>query len=194
MDDLSNRTNVKLRDDSNEVYVVDANTNRYDSVGGNSLAYDAAGNLATDNQGYAYSYDYENRIVKITKDSNDIAEFAYDALGRRARKIDSVASETTLYYYNNNWQVLSETDANNVTQRWFVYGNCIDEVLSMNADGNDYYYAHDHLHSPAALLDHSGTVLEYYEYDAYGKCSFYEPNFAPKATQTSAYGNPYLFI
>jgi len=28
-------------------------------------------------------YDYESCIVKITKDSNDIAEFAYDALGRR---------------------------------------------------------------------------------------------------------------
>ena len=42
-----------------------------------------AGNLTTDKDGYQYEYDYENRIVRITKDGNDIAEFAYDALGRR---------------------------------------------------------------------------------------------------------------
>ena len=65
-----------------------------------------AGNLTIDKQGYEYEYDYENRIVKITKDSSDIAEFAYDALGRRIRKIDSAAGKTALYYHNHNWQVL----------------------------------------------------------------------------------------
>lgn len=53
----------------------------------------------------------------------------YNTFDRRIRKIDSIASETTLYYYNNNWQMLSETDANGVTQRWFVYGNYIDEPI-----------------------------------------------------------------
>ena len=91
-------------------------------------------------------------------------KFAYDALGRRIRKIDSAASETTLYYYNYNWQVLTEYDDSNNLQRKFIYGNYIDEVLLMKADGNDYYYAHDHLYSPAALIDSSGTVLERYEY------------------------------
>ena len=68
-----------------------------------SEAVYVVGNLTTDKDGYNYEYDYENRIVKIA-DSNDddIAEFAYDALGRRVRKIDSVASQTRLYYYNNN--------------------------------------------------------------------------------------------
>jgi len=51
-----------------------------------ALTYDSAGNLTADKDGYEYQYDYENRIVKITKDDNDIAEFAYDALGRRIEK------------------------------------------------------------------------------------------------------------
>jgi len=63
----------------------------------------------------------------------------------------------------------------------------------MKADGNDYYYAHDHLYSPAALIDSSGTVLERYEYDAYGNCSILEPNFAPDPDGQSDYGNNYLF-
>ena len=46
-----------------------------------------AGNLTTDENGYQYEYDYKNRIVKITKNSITKAEFSYDALGRRIRKI-----------------------------------------------------------------------------------------------------------
>ncbi|MHC4867878.1 MAG: hypothetical protein ACYTEX_27725, partial [Planctomycetota bacterium] len=94
IDDLGNRDNVNMRDGSDVNYVIDNLTSRYESVDGNNLAYDAAGNLVTDKDDYDYEYDYENRIIKITKDGNDIAEFAYDALGRRIRKIDSIAGTT----------------------------------------------------------------------------------------------------
>jgi len=127
-----------------------------------------------------------------------VAEFAYDALGRRIRKIDSIANETTFYYYNNNWQVLTETDADGTTQRWFIYGNGtespprrIDEVLLIKADSNDYYYAQDHLYSPAALINSSGSVVERYEYDAYGNCYIMDASYNPRSS--SNYGNPYLF-
>ena len=96
---------------------------------GNSLNYDKAGNLKLDKDGYSYEYDYENRIVKITKGANDIAEFAYDALGRRIRKTDHVADTNTLYYYNVNWQVLSEYDGAGTHKQSFAYGNYIDEVV-----------------------------------------------------------------
>ncbi|MHC4337331.1 MAG: WD40 repeat domain-containing protein [Planctomycetota bacterium] len=42
---------------------------------------------------------------------------------RRIRKIDSVANDTTLYYYNDNRQVLAESEVDGITQRWFIYGN-----------------------------------------------------------------------
>jgi len=89
--------------------------------------------------------------------------------------------------------VLTEYDGSNNLQRKFIYGNYIDEVLLMKAGENDYYYAHDHLYSPAALIDSSGTVLERCEYDAYGNCSIFEPNFAPDPDGKSDYENPYLF-
>jgi len=96
------------------------------------------------------------------------------------------------FIYNNNWQVLSETNADDVTQRWFIYGNYIDEVLLMKADGNDYYYAQDHLYSPAALIDSTATVIERYEYDAYGNPTIWDGTFQ-NTRETSNYGNPYLF-
>ena len=131
--------------------------------------------------------------MKITKDNNDIAEFAYDALGRRVRKIDSIADETTRYYYNDKWQVLCEYDGNDVLQRWFAYGNYIDEVIYTQGISplTRRYYVHDHLYSPVALVYADGTVHERYEYDAYGNCTIGEPNHAPRAA--SLYGNNYLF-
>ena len=62
----------------------------------------------------------------------------------------------------------------------------------MIADGNDYYYAHDHLYSPAALIDSSGTVLERCEYDAYGNPTIWNADFTTER-DSSNYDNPYLF-
>jgi YD repeat-containing protein len=135
--------NQTLRDDGTVNFVVDLacpersrrNTNRYTSIGGNSITHDDAGNLTADKDGYTYEYDYENRVVKIEdSSSNDVAEYAYDALGRRIRVIDSKASTTTLYYYNPQWQVLAEYDNSNNQQRYFIYGNYIDEPLVMCDD------------------------------------------------------------
>jgi len=132
-----------------------------------------------------YEYDYENRIVKITKDGNDIAEFAYDALGRRIRKIDSVAGDTTYYYNNYKWQVLYETGDTGI--KIFVYGNYIDEVLFRTPF---FYYVHDHLYSPVATVLSNGTIYERYEYDAYGEPTIWNADFSSEKSTTS---NPYLF-
>ncbi|MBE0536227.1 MAG: hypothetical protein IH624_11215 [Phycisphaerae bacterium] len=41
-------------------------------------------------------YEYENRVVKIEdSSSNAMAEYAYDALGRRIRMIDNAAEAST---------------------------------------------------------------------------------------------------
>jgi YD repeat-containing protein len=94
---------MNVRDGNDVTYSVDNLTNRYTSIDSNAPEYDNAGNLTKDWRSYQYQYDYENRITKITKDGNDIAEFAYDSLGRRIRKIDSGANETTVYCYGSNY-------------------------------------------------------------------------------------------
>ena len=106
----------------------------YKSQTGNLIDYDEAGNLISDHNGYLYTYDYENRIIGIEKGDGDatptaVASFAYDALGRRIRSIidsfDSSGGMTKDYYYNTNWQVLSEYDTTSTEILWanFVYGN-----------------------------------------------------------------------
>lgn len=217
MDDLGNRSgNQTLWDDGTVSFAVDTLTNRYSSVGGDTLTHDDAGNLTGDKDDYTYTYDYENRIVKIEKpdgadagtDPDPVAEFAYDTQGRRIRVYDAVADAETRFYYSDNWQVLLETDwdSSGLTEtdlRLFVYGNYIDEVLRRERYYMDQgqkigsgpmvmYYLHDHLYSPTVLLDSNGTVWERYEYDAYGKVSIWDPSFS-YTYSTSNYSNPYFF-
>jgi len=200
IDDLGNRDSVIVRDGNNVNYDIDNLTNRYDSVGGNTLAYDAAGNLTTDKDGYQYEYDYENRITKIIKTGpTTVAEFAYDALGRRIKKRDSIANTNNIYYYNDNWQILcdyNDTGAGGTPERWFAYGNYIDEALLMSKSFTSWsyarYYIHDHLYSPVALLHTiSSSPIERYEYDAYGNCYIMDISYNPRSS--SSYSNPYYF-
>ena len=58
-----------------------------------------------------------------------VGQFAYDAMGRMIRKIDSNSSETTLYYYNDSRQVLCEYNGGGSFERLFMYGNYIDDRL-----------------------------------------------------------------
>jgi RHS repeat-associated protein len=195
MDALGNRTgNQTLREDGTVNFTVDSLTNRYTSIGASSISHDDAGNLTVDKDGYQYTYDYENRVARIYKMDGqseiNVAQYVYDALGRRIGKWDAVASEATFCYYNDGWQVLAEYDYMGLVRN-FVYGNYIDEPLVMNDGDNDYYYANDHLYSTAALLDDTGEVVERYEYDAYGTTHIMDASYNPRTE--SAYGNPYTF-
>ncbi len=200
MDNLGNRTGTITQRDGVRNYTTDSLTNRYTAINSptQNLFYDLAGNLIEDHDGYRYVYDYENRIIRIYKLNGqteiDVAFYAYDALGRRIGKYDAIASEMAIYYYNDQWQVAAvydRPDVAGVCMRWFVFGNYIDEVLLMNDGTDDYYYLHDHLYSPVALLDDTGAVVERYEYDAYGEVQVLSSEFL--VLSSSQNGNPYAF-
>jgi RHS repeat-associated protein len=79
----------------------------------------------------------------------------------------------------------SQAYAGLALSRNYIYGNTIDEVLGFEwvvdgTPGMRYYYLHDHLYSPAAMLTEWG-VAERYEYDAYGRRSVMTAGFAPCA-------------
>jgi len=71
----------------------------------------------------------------------------------------------------------------------------------MTDDSNaEHYYAHDHIFSVVAIVDSSGDIEEYYQYDAYGKCTIYTAgidaiwyNSDDDEETTSTVGNPYMF-
>ena len=62
-------------------------------------------------------------IVKIAKNNKTIAEYIYDALGRRIRKI--AGADTGLYYYNNNNQV------SEVGEVWMSIGISYQKIIGI---------------------------------------------------------------
>jgi RHS repeat-associated protein len=89
---------------------------------------------------------------------------------------------------------LCEYDGSETTARTFIYGNFIDEVISRSDRELMSYYLHDHLYSPVALCYiNNGTVLERYEYDAYGKVHILNADYTDDADGKSNYNNPYYF-
>jgi hypothetical protein len=64
-------------------------------------------------------------------------------------------NETTTRYYYDDQRAAVQTLVSGPVEtddRYFVFGNTIDEVLVMHDGTDDLYYLHDHLYSPVALL------------------------------------------
>lgn len=157
-------------------------------IDGTSHVYDDNGNLVDDGTN-TYEYDYENRLLRVTRksDTTILGEYKYDALGRRGEK---QASEITTTYYYDNYRVIEE-QVGGITEATYVYGNIIDEVVTMARDGQTYYYHSNSLGSIVALTDTSGSIIEQYSYDVFGKPSIF--NGSGSLLSDSAVGNPYLF-
>jgi len=88
--------------------------------------------------------------------------------GRRIEKVDAIAGTTRRYYYDDQRVAVQTLVSGSVEtdDRYFVFGNYIDEVLLMHvipaqAPNQDLYYGHDHLY-PAVLYGPIGTAVERY--------------------------------
>ena len=164
------------------------NMNEITKVDGVSYLYDDNGNLINDGTN-TYEYDYENRLVKVTEKLGGIilGMYKYDSLGRRIEK--QAAGDTISYYYDENRVI--EEHVGSVTEATYIYGNNIDEVISMEQASQTYYYLINSLGSIVTLTDVSGNIIEQYDYDAYGKPNIFES--AGNSLSSSVIGNHYLF-
>ena len=149
--------------------------NQYSSVNNIAFAYDGNGNLTSDGA-HALTYDEENRLITAA----GAAFYAYDALGQRVSK--TVGGATT-YYIHNGDQVIAEYTSAGTLQAEYIDGAGIDDHLTMDRNGNRYYFFQDGLGSVSEVLNASGAVAENYTYDVYGQPS----------VLTSSINNPYRF-
>src|SRR5690606_5535199 len=101
------------------------------SRGATPLTWSATGNLTGDDQGRAYFYDRQNKLTRVEDGaSNLVAEYRYDALGRRVEK--AVSGGATTRYYHDGQRVIEETDAAAIPQRAYAWGGTyIDELVQL---------------------------------------------------------------
>jgi RHS repeat-associated protein len=173
-------------------------------VGSLNILSDNNGNTSDDGTNI-YSYDEENRLVKVTAKASHavLGKYQYDTFGRRVSKIDNFGVQT--FYYYDGWRTIEEQSLAGVTQATYVFGNYLDEVLTMDRAGEPgpFYYHQNTLWSTFALSDSTGNGVEGYSYDAYGFQTVILPGpdhildfdgddvYLPGGK--SSYGNPFLF-
>lgn len=152
-----------------------------------TLTYDDNGNL-TDDGALRYEWDFQNRLRRVTRDSDSltIAGYTYDAMNRRVAKDVTNSGDldgTTRFLYTG-WQVLEERDAADELVQQYVYGLYIDEplILDRNLDGGTsaietgdqrLFYHQNSLFSVHALSDQDGDVVEAYLFDVFGEPTTY---------------------
>jgi RHS repeat-associated protein len=183
-------TQNRVHDAVNELIQIDAT----------KLTYDADGNLQNDAT-YTYAYDEENRLTNVTRNSDSavVGQYQYDALGRRVQKIANPAgAPATAVYLYDSARIIEEQDSLNATQATYVYGNYIDEVLTMDRSGHPYYYHQNALWSVEAVTNSIAVPVERYAYDAYGFVSVTDGAGNPVPANSwgaahSVIANPYLF-
>jgi RHS repeat-associated protein len=168
-------------------------------INGDSLTYDANGNLIDDGQ-YGYAYDVENRLIYVTNDSGHavVGQYLYDAVGRRISVMADASgppATTTMFYDGAR---IIEEQSGGTTTAVYTYGTFIDEVTTMARGGQIYYYHPNALFNIEALTDSSGSAVERYSYDAYGWPAVLDGSYNPVApnswgTPHSKVGNPWLF-
>ena len=152
---------------------------------------------------FTCTWDAWNRLVEVKDGETTVAQYAYDGLNHRITK--TVGATITHAYYNSGWQLLETREGAGAPESlqpkyqfvWSVRyidapvlrdkntdddGECDDERLHFTNDANM---------NVTALLDTDGTVVERYAYTPYGKPSFFDASWNPRAE--SAYDNAILY-
>ncbi|QTA79406.1 RHS repeat-containing protein [Desulfonema limicola] len=163
------------------------NLNQYTAIDGIAYKYDKNGNLLEDDRN-RYEYDYMNRIIKVTRKSdNKIIEYKYDAVGRRIARVSG--GITTSYFYDRMFHVIEE-QVNDVTTVTYIVGESF-KIYTMQKNGQTYYYHQDIRGNVVKITDSSGNIIEEYKYDAYGNATIYDNTGA--IISASLIGNNYGF-
>ncbi len=127
---------------------------------GTAFRYDANGNMIAKTESgvaTAYTYDAENRLVKVEKNGGTIAQYEYDGDGGRTKKV--TAQGTTEFV-----GALFEKTGMRETRHVFLGST---RVASVTAGEAVYFHA-DHLGGTNAISDAAGALKELIEYEPFG--------------------------
>jgi RHS repeat-associated protein len=171
----------------------DAAMNQYTITPFDARSYDENGNLVrAESQGEQINlqYDYRNRLVRYSR-GGETLQYVYDPLGRRiARSVADQPAGTVRFSYFG-WSLIEEQNAAGQTLTSYVRGRSIDEVISLQAGGQEFWLHGDDLGSIRRVTDNQGNVVERYEYDDFGAPVIL--NAANAILAESQVGNPFLF-
>ena len=156
--------------------------NQYTAINSDQPTYDADGNMLTTGDGWLYTWNGENRLIRA-ESGNTLVEMAYDYMGRRIEKKVSSKGLFTFYNWNvdkhykfayDDYKLIAVYDAANnnallMTFTWQPESVGLDVPVSMAYDGNTYYYVTDGNKNVTGLLDQAGNRVAEYVYGPFGQ-------------------------
>lgn len=127
-----------------------------------------------------------------------MAQYVYGPLGRCIQKTKHVLSNGSYsqggvkynYIYDGN-RVIAELSSTGNFLAEYLYGNDLDELISIVSSNRDSYYIQDHLNSVRYILNNYGVITEIYHYDNYGNVKITDS--FDKIREHSFLGNKYMF-
>lgn len=152
-----------------------ASTDRYTQFNGETLEYDAEGNLvrrvAPDGRETRYYWNELGQMHSTGQVGGYWVNYAFNGLGQRvSRKEWSTNSQTYFLYHQGN--LLAEIDGAGNPIRTYNY-NGIDNPVSVTvgnpANGPTYYYVNEQPGHVIGLLDGARNLVNRYRYKAFGQ-------------------------
>ena len=143
--------------------------NQLIEMGTATLAYDDNGNETTDQNGWTFIYDAWNRQVEVKDGQTSLVRYAFDGLNRR---ISEGGSED---YYSAQWQQVEQRDGSGSVTTQYVYSPVyVDAIIERDRSVSGtlderVWVMQDANYDVTGIADGSGTVLQRFVYDAYGK-------------------------
>jgi RHS repeat-associated protein len=159
-DQVGNRT------DSNARFY--ANTNRYRFFAGDSLQYDAEGNLtARLRTGYTQRLYWNalNQLDSVVTNGSKVS-YTYSGFGVRVRRTAGAASTISIY---DGDDLLLEANGSNTVEREFLHYPGIDLPHSVRIGTTTYFYAMEQPGHVVGLATGASTVSQRYRYSPWGE-------------------------
>ena len=110
-------------------------------------------------------YNDAGRLFQVIEDDELKATYTYNTFGQRTRKV--TATGTTVYHYDLNGQLISETQTDGRLIRDYIRVNGIARV-QIDAGERLSYLHSDHLDTPRLATDSRGIIVWRWEGEAFG--------------------------
>jgi RHS repeat-associated protein/uncharacterized repeat protein (TIGR01451 family) len=157
-------------------YSYASTNNRLASVAGltwiQTVGYTPTGNIGsmteTGNPPLGFSYNDAGRLTTVQKAGLQIAQYTYDAFGRRLIKMSSTAG---MYQYDMGGHLLEEADNQGKGRVDYVYLEDRPVATLSPPDGKVYFLNDDKLGTPQVATDPSQTVIWGANYEPFGTTS-----------------------
>ncbi len=157
-DDTGNRLSAVLGS-RNETYGYFAGTNRLSEIDGTGqtlYAYDTDGNT-TSLGSLSFAWNREGRLIRVESGATPVSQYLYNAFGQRVLK--SAGGLTTLYLYDFDGNLISETDGSGAIVTEYLYRGRVRLAMADRATGAVYTFHNNELGTPELMTDSTNTVV-----------------------------------